>query len=543
MLTVIARRGFWLIPLVPVVFALLALGLGKEAGWDLQNYHWYNPYAWLSGRLGFDIAVAHVATYYNPLADLAVYWLGSHGPAWWVGAFLGALFGVVVLLIGAVAYQGLQGLPASLRASLAVLVAVAGALGGGAFGSLGSTTNDVPSALGIFLSLWLLLRTPLPDAGAIAHSSSNLRGVAGAGVAAGIAVGFKLTNAVYALGLVAAVPWLCASWRQRAAVLAVLGAGLFAGYAVSGGFWLWRMWEYGRNPFFPYFNHWFHSPLLLNSDYRDTSYVSGNWRDLLLFPWLFTRDSLRASEVSFRDAHVLAAYVLVPLALLMLLWRARVLRVMPDARVIFLLLFGAVSYVAWLVMFSIYRYLIPLEMLAPLLILLALLQLPLGSFTLRTAMALLLLVGLQCVVRLHLERVPWTRDYVSVQAPPVEPDSMVLMAGTAPMAFVIPSFPASVPFLRIDGWLVAQEDASSGLARALHARVAAHRGAFYMLFVSYELQRAQGAARAYGLELHAGQCRPVFSNIAAPLRLCAVRRATGEDEARQAAVVEQHGQR
>ena len=57
------RRAGWALALLALpVFAVVALVLGKEAGWDFQNYHWYDPYALLTGRLGFDIAVAHHAT-------------------------------------------------------------------------------------------------------------------------------------------------------------------------------------------------------------------------------------------------------------------------------------------------------------------------------------------------------------------------------------------------------------------------------------------------------------------------------------------------
>ena len=55
------------------LFGLLIVVRGHDADWDFLNYHWYNAYAWLTDRRGFDVAVAHHATYYNPLADVPVY--------------------------------------------------------------------------------------------------------------------------------------------------------------------------------------------------------------------------------------------------------------------------------------------------------------------------------------------------------------------------------------------------------------------------------------------------------------------------------------
>src|SRR4030095_718030 len=40
---------------VPLAFGALAIALGQDANWDLRNYHWYNPYALLTGRFRFDL--------------------------------------------------------------------------------------------------------------------------------------------------------------------------------------------------------------------------------------------------------------------------------------------------------------------------------------------------------------------------------------------------------------------------------------------------------------------------------------------------------
>lgn len=509
----------------PLLCAVLALWLGKGVGWDLLNYHWYNPYALLHQRLGFDVAVAHVATYYNPALDLPLYLLGTQAPAWVVGAVLGALFGVAVALIGAIAWQLLGQPDSPWRLAACVLLAVAGAVGGGALPSLGDVANDVPVALGVFAALWLLLRAP---ALRVAGASLPDRRLLLAGACAGVSVGLKLTTGVYAAGLLAAVLALSPGWWPRLRAVVVLGAGLAAGFLLCAGPWLWRLWRYSGNPLFPYFNHWLHSPLGLDSDYRDLTFINGHWGGRLLFPWLFTVDSHRAAEWIFRDAHVLCAYVLVPVALL-LMWRRRgrpAEPALPAVRpVLFLFVFAAASYIAWLQMFSIYRYLIPLEMLAPLLIALAILQWPLRLRWRLLAIALVL-VAAQSLVKVTLQRQSWSSPYVSVQAPslPDPQHSLVLMAGTAPMAYVIPAFPENIPFLRIDGWFVPYTDRSSGLARQMRQRVAAHAGPLWMLYRDYEHPRVMEAATDYGLRL-TDNCLAVTSSVAAPLRLCELARA------------------
>src|SRR5438477_10004071 len=40
---------------VPVVFGVWSVALGRDANWDLQNYHWYTPYALLTWRYALDV--------------------------------------------------------------------------------------------------------------------------------------------------------------------------------------------------------------------------------------------------------------------------------------------------------------------------------------------------------------------------------------------------------------------------------------------------------------------------------------------------------
>jgi len=54
-----------------VASAWLSVGMGQDANWDLQNYHFYNPWAWWNGRIfTWDVAAAQLQTYHNALLDL-----------------------------------------------------------------------------------------------------------------------------------------------------------------------------------------------------------------------------------------------------------------------------------------------------------------------------------------------------------------------------------------------------------------------------------------------------------------------------------------
>ena len=55
--------------------AAVALALGRDANWDLRNYHLYNPYALLEGRWNLDLAPAGLHSFLHPGLDAPFYLL------------------------------------------------------------------------------------------------------------------------------------------------------------------------------------------------------------------------------------------------------------------------------------------------------------------------------------------------------------------------------------------------------------------------------------------------------------------------------------
>ena len=504
-----------LLVVVPLLFAAAAVALGKEAGWDFLNYHWYVSYALLNGRVGFDLAVAHHATYYNPLMDVPLYLIAQHAPAWCAGAYLGFLYGVAVALIAAIADQVLRFADPRWQRGMVVLVTASGALGAGAMSGLGNSANDVPASIGMLLAVLIVLR----------HGRTP-RTLWLAGLCCGLSVGLKLTTGLYAIALALTTLLTAPNWRASMVRTLTLSLGMATSFLITAGFWMWRMWRFSGNPLFPYFNDWFQSPLLTHASFRDTSFIPGEGWEVLAFPFLFTANSMRVAEWLFRDERIVFAYVLVPIALLMLGMKgqdsAAPVRV-AAAR--WLLVFWSLAYIIWLFAFSIYRYAIPLEMLAPLLITASVLLWPV-ALRWRLSTVLVLLMLLQVTMEFVPGRLPWGKRYVELEVPPLADaaQSMVLMTGIWASAYVIPAFPASVPFLRIDGWLIRSSDHTSGMALEMRRRVVAHKGPLYVLFSPLERDRAIAALSDYELQM-GEDCRPVTSNLNNLLTLCDLRRA------------------
>jgi hypothetical protein len=185
-----------------------------------------------------------------------------------------------------------------------------------------------------------------------------------------------------------------------------------------------------------------------------------------------------------------------------------------------------VSYVLWASMFGVYRYVLTLEMLAPLLVALGL-ALVLGE---RARIAALAVFGCVAVLGVGWRWIPiggvgWSGGYVDTSLPPIaEPDrTLVLLAGIEPMGYLVPAFPPQIPFLRIDGWLDAPSS-HSAFGDRMRARIDAHDGPIFGMFVEHERARAVAAFAADGLMLASADCATIRSNIGEPLQWCALQR-------------------
>ena len=505
----------------PLLFGLLGLALGKSASWDFRNYHWYNPHALLHGRLDMDMAVAHHATFYNPLLDVPLYLAARYLPGWLAGFLLATAQGVNFSLLCLLARAVLPIDSARHRAAAAVVVALAGMFGAGAYGQLGGCAGDNLASLGILAMLLLLARQwPRLTAGTVRAAMLT---AGAAGLLGGITTGSKLTMAVYVLGFGAVLVLTPGRLPRRLLLLAAFGLGGAAGFAVTGGPWMLRLWHVTGNPLFPYFNDFFHSPLLSAASYRDTRFLPQNLQERLLYPLLFSLNSYRVAEFYFRDIHVLLFYVLAPLALLATLLR-RIRGGEEADRFHAVLFLGALlSYLLWLQLFAIYRYLIVLEMLSPLLIVLALHRLISSSRAWLLVSAAVLLAA-QLAVSVEMDGQPWQGPFVAVKVPAISrpASSMVLMTGYEPMAYVIPSFPPEIPFIRIQGYLAGPGPEEGDYVKEMRRRVAAFQGDLYVLFHPREEKASREALAAFGLRLRDGPCAEVSSNIGPTLRFCGV---------------------
>ena len=250
-----------------LAFCTLAVHRGPDGNWDMLNYHLYNPFALLNGKIGYDIAAAQVQTYINPELDLLyyiVFKLLNNQP----NLFL-CVLAVPQIIVGFLSYRiALRVLPSATewREVLASLAVILDMTGSAALPTLSTTQSEMVPAAFLLGSLLIAVRSLAPRPGMIAHF-----GVAG--LLAGMAGGLKLTLAPYDVAMAIAI--LLSSGfpvRVRIKTLATFCGGGLAGAMISNGPWWIIMYMHYDSPMFPFFNDIFNSPF-----YPPVRFVDSRW--------------------------------------------------------------------------------------------------------------------------------------------------------------------------------------------------------------------------------------------------------------------------
>ena len=524
------RAVLALFALMPLVFGGIAVFLGQDSNWDLRNYHWYDAYAALAGRLDQDMGAAQTPTYYNPTLDVPFYLLANALPARVFAFVLGAVQGCNFILLYVLAWFTLRAVDERWRAAGAVAVALTGIFGGGHMALVGAIFYDNIVSLFVFAAMAVILANmTLLRAGPF---GAALLRTAFAGFLVGCGVGLKLPTQIFAIGVCFGLLFVPGPFVRRFFLSFACGLGVIGGFLVFGGWWMWELITHFGNPLFPYFNDIIRSNWALPESYRDDRFLPKNIVAALTLPFRLFVDGTIAGEVGFRDARVLGAYiVLIATPPMLLIARIKKFgRSEPFAEVFaarYLAAAAGLSYAVWLLLFCIYRYLIPLEMLAPLLVVACM-----AFWPLTRQRRLSLAIGLLGVMVLTMQpgnwgRMPWSASgrFVEVTPPALaDPaNTLVIMTGFAPTAFVIPSFPRAVSFLRPQSYLVDPAHATR-FNEVLRARIAAHTGEILLLRAAYEKGAAERVLPVYGLGIAAGSCRPLPTNLDGELEMCGVER-------------------
>ncbi len=487
------RHARWL---VPVLFGLLSVWLGADSNWDLFNYHLYNPFAFLHGKLATDLAPAGVQSYFNPLLDLPYYLMLIHWPGPLAGFVMGLLHGLNFLLVLAICRAVLQGLPEQDRDRVPLLLAIAGVLTANFLSELGNSMGDDMTSLFELGALCLLLREWDVVIGA---TRRGLLLACIAGLLAGLGAGLKLTNVIYLAAFSAGFLVLPLAWPARLRLAVLFGIGAVIGLAVTGGFWFLQMWQSFGDPLFPMYTSVFPNPLVHPIGAADASWRPKGVLEYVFWPFVFGLDARRVGQLPLRQ-------IIWPIVYVLFFWWAIKVILRRRGRVIaaealstrerYLLACIGFGYLVWMLLFSIYRYLVPIELLTPLLVFVlcrGMFSYAVARRVVRWALAISIVVVLAGLRSWGHD--PWAAPMLRAELPEVtEPakDTVLVTGLESANAWLAVLYPPELAFAGVGSDL----PATRAYTKRLHQLTAARAGAIYAVVTGHANSRAESVARA-----------------------------------------------
>jgi hypothetical protein len=264
---------------------------------------------------------------------------------------------------------------------------------------------------------------------------------------------------------------------------------------------------------------YFRSPLMTPQQLVDFPAHHGWTR--LIYPFMFAVDPLMVNEIQWQDWRIPALYLLLVVSggIALFYGTRRPGGDLAEAKPTrFLTWMAIASYFAWLSVEAIYRYLLPLDMLAPLLIVICIGMIPVALRE-RWQMAAALLIVLACTIhpgdwgRHHV----WPKSIPDVTLPAIstKDNPMILMAGWDAYAYMLPAFPPEIPFMRIETRSF-HPDEKVGILNVMRQRIDDHKGKLMLFVPTRDLPQAEKGLPSFHVALVPKSCRAATDNLYEP---------------------------
>jgi hypothetical protein len=495
----------------------LAVKLGQDACWDLKNYHFYNPFAFISGRMGIDFAPAQKQTFFNPTIDLPLYFAITNLNPKWVGFLYGAFQGFNGVLLYLISKRMVRFDIGGLKNwILVLLITLCGTVGYINLYELGNSSGDNIVSIPLLGSVLLVISCLNPTKNQ--NSRKIYTTIFIAGGLAGAASALKLTCAPFSAAGVIALLFISKKWPEKLKLILFFSFGSFLGFALLGGHWFTKLYLITGNPLFPYFNDLFQSPFGSPSDYRDMRYMADGFLEKITVPLTVLLNPQHFSVYPFRDAR-LPAYILACVAIIIAFLNGKSTNHKRSLETQYLFSFLIVGYVLWLNLFCIYRYLSVLELLCPIIIAIAIFRTikvkQLAFVTCCITLSLLIIIVLtNFKVR---DRVSWGETYFDVKVPffPEMENSYVLMTGKSPMSYLIPFFPEKTKFMRIQSTITGNLNKPNGYDRLMREKIFEQKEdeLFFVLFNEREIDMTNDILKRYNFKIVNDKRKAFLSRI------------------------------
>ncbi|MBQ8751326.1 MAG: hypothetical protein IJZ30_06805 [Alphaproteobacteria bacterium] len=329
-----------------------------ENSWDFANYHFYNAFSFLNNRYEKDIAVAYIHSFFNPLIEVPLYLYIKYfnDYPYIVSGLQGIWYG---LLLFAFSKFSQIFFPLSEKKNVLpyLLTILISATGTAVYFQAGTSCNEHPIAILIFFSIYFLFKQIYDK------NTQKAKIFLLIGIIMGMALGLKPTVVYLCISAGLSVI-LCYNKLKRPVLYIFLFAlGGILGYLITNGWWMYKMYDLYQNPFFPFANKIFKSPYYAVSNFSDRRFIP-EIDKMIIYPylWMFTR--IRPTETIFSDLRAPVYYTMGIVGTIWYIFKHHTINITQQEKNLwsFYIVFIVLSYILWMLIFSIHRYLVVIEM-------------------------------------------------------------------------------------------------------------------------------------------------------------------------------------
>lgn len=352
-----------------ILGGVVSICRGQNSGWDLINYHIYNVWSLINHRNNVDIFASGVQGTFSPYLDFIYYWIGfkSLNNYPFIVAFLAGIPYGFLLWISWKSIRLISAYFTDVNKSgklfISIIALAVAATGAFVWSQIGTTSNEVFVSVLTISGFYLMIKTYSRDN---VDASIYIHVLAGALL--GSAAGLKLTAAIYAPGL-GIIVFLNERRFRRGLISATLfSLGWLLAFSLLYGPWAIHLYHVTGNPFYPMFNGIFHSPLSAPHGGRDIRFIPKNIWQWIFFPFYWLDNSRPiANTLAFRDTRYAFVYTIYVIYFIRKIMSEKdePKKTIDNHKSIFtnIVIYVLVSYLCWMLVFSMLRYSIVIEIL------------------------------------------------------------------------------------------------------------------------------------------------------------------------------------
>lgn len=503
-----------------IICGFIAVFLGKDLDFDLANYHFHNAYAFLYQRYKENFwPGSYLHVFLAPTPDLLTYFLINNFPPIAAVFISGSIHGINFWLLFLLAQFFLS---RSIRDTLlALVIAGMSMLGSLTLPSVGNFKNDLLVSIFI-LSFVLIMVITLQGND---DEKKNYKLFILANTLLGMAIGLKLTEALFGIGAFLSFLFLPFSLRDKCKWLSIAALSMCFGMLLTSGYWIAILWQEHHNPLYPFFNSIFKSSGYPVTNFNYTEFTPQTIWQRLAFPIVSSFKGTRA-DGHFRDLRFFIIYALFMICGILYLYERRFKQKKSytiSVSLVWLYYFFIFSYLVGEVYFGTIRYMLALEILAPLMIVVLVKQIMRNLYAIPITLlifAILILSSQQSTVGTRVKY--YGEDYFNVRMPSSItqiPEALVLTPYTIfarsndprPQAYLIAFLPKNWRYIGIPFHQEKFVSPGAEVLSEIEQRIAMNKQPIFLLTVEESMRDLMQAARLFHLRRDHNPCSQIFS--------------------------------